>query len=141
MAGTKKSFSDSFNLNDRESCQSAIKTGGIAAMISAAITGAFAVAGFFVDSNDAASNYFLDPWLLVDFVLIVVLGIFVFRKSRVASTFLVIYFVVSKLIMWIDLGKAPGLIMTLIFLYFYVNAMRATYKWHAYQSTAAEKPA
>lgn len=113
-------------------CTKAIKNGGIAAMISAAITGGFAIAGFFTNSSSNDLNYFLDPWILVDAVLIVVLGIFIFRKSRVAATLMVIYFVGSKLLMWAEMGEPKGLPMTIIFLLFYVTAMRGTYIWHAY---------
>ncbi len=127
----KKSFWGSFTIDDRESCARAIKSGGIAAMVSAAITGVFAVAAFFTSSSDKSLNYLLDPWLLVDVVLIVVLGIFIFRKSRVAATLMVIYFVGSKLLMWAEMGEPKGLLVTMLFLFFYVTAMRGTYIWHS----------
>lgn len=118
-------------MEDRSSCQTAIRNGGVAALISAGLTAAFAVAGLFLSETGTAADYFLDPWMLVDVVLVVVLAIFVFRKSRIASTTLLVYFVISKIIMWIELGRAPGLFMTLVFAYFYANAMRGTYKWHS----------
>jgi hypothetical protein len=127
----KKSFWGSFAITDQESCAKAIKNGGIAAMISAAITGVFAIAAFFTNSSNKDLNYFLDPWLLVDVVLIVVLGIFIFRKSRTAATLMVIYFVGSKLLMWAEMGEPKGLPMAIIFLFFYVTAMRGTYIWHS----------
>jgi len=128
----KQSFIDSFRIIDRKSCEKAIRYGGIAAMISAAITGIFAVAGFFTSSSNKYLAYYLDPWLAVDMVLIIVLGLFVFRKSRIASTLLVIYFVVSKVITWSDVGIKPqGLLISVIFLLYYANAMRGTYIWHA----------
>ena len=127
----KKSFWGSFSITDQESCVKAIKSGGIAAMISAAITGAFAISAFFTSSTNKGLNYMLDPWILVDAVLIVLLGIFIFRKSRVAATLMVIYFVGSKLLMWIEMGEPKGLLMTMIFLFFYVTAMRGTYIWHS----------
>ena len=127
----KKSFLDSFKINDPESCAKAIKTGGIAAMISAALTGIFGIIGLFTSSSNKNLNYLLDPWILVDVALIIVLGIFIFRKSRTAATLLILHFVSSKLIMWSDLGEPKGLFMSLIFLFFYGNAMRGTYLWHA----------
>ena len=127
----KKSFWDSFKINDQESCAKAIRNGGIAAMISAVITGVFGIAGFFTSSTDKDLNYFLEPWILVDAIFVVVLGIFVFRKSRIASTLLVIYFVGAKLIMWFELGTAKGLFMAIIFFLYYVTAMRGTYIWHS----------
>ena len=127
----KKSFWDSFRLEDRETCAKAIKNGGIAAMISAGITSVFGFLGFFISSENNELSYFLDPVILFDVVLIVVLGLFVFRKSRVASTFLVIYFVVAKALMWYDLGKPTGALMSIIFFLYYMTAMRATYLWHS----------
>ena len=130
-SNNKKSLWDSFKINDEESCAKAIRNGGIAAMISAAITGVFGIAGFFTSSTDKDLNYLLDPWILVDFILIVVLGIFVFHKSRIASTLLVIYFVGAKLFMWFELGTPKGLFMAIIFFLYYVTAMRGTYIWHS----------
>ena len=127
----KKSFFNSFEINDKESCTKAIKNGGIAAMISATITALFGVAGLFTSSDNEEIKYYLDPWILVDSFLIVVLGFFIFRKSRVAATLMVIYFAGGKLISWYDLGKATGLLMSLIFFAYYFNAMRGTYIWHS----------
>ena len=73
---------------------------------------------------------------------IVLMGIFVFRKSRVASTLLVIYFVAGKAIMWSDLGKVQGLFLSIIFLSYYVNAMRGTYIWRStYREAEIATPA
>jgi hypothetical protein len=127
----KKSFFDNLQIRDRESCVKAIRYGGIAAMISAGITAIFAGLGVFTSSSNKDLAYLLDPWMAIDVVLIVVMSIFVFRRSRVASTLLVVYFVASKAIMWADMGKVQGLIVSLIFLLFYVNAMRGTYLWHS----------
>jgi hypothetical protein len=75
--------------------------------------------------------YLLDPWKVVDVALIAVLAAFIFRKSRVASTFLVVYFILDKLTMWYDMRKVRGLPLTVIFLLYYMTAMRGTYRWHA----------
>jgi uncharacterized iron-regulated membrane protein len=42
-----------------------------------------------------------------------------------------LYFVISKLIQWHDLGNVQGLPMALVFMFFYFNAMRGTFIWHA----------
>lgn len=127
----KKSFLDPFVISDRASCAKAIRNGGIAAMLSAAITTIFAVAGFFVSSRDKTVQYLLDPWILADVVLIVVLGVFVFRKSRVASTILVGYWALAKALMWYQLGAPSGLVMSVIFFAIFVTAMRGTYLWNS----------
>ncbi len=130
-SNAKPSFMDSFRLQSRYSCELAIRNGGVAALISATITALFAAAGFFINSADAALSDLMDPWLTVDVALILMLAIFVFRKSRVASTTLVAYFVASKLALWYQLGSPQGLPLSLLFLAYYVTAMRATYIWHS----------
>ena len=137
----KKSFLDSFKIDSRVSCLKAIKNGGIAALISAGITLAFGIAGFFTSSDNQALNYMLDPLLLVDVAVIVVLGIFIFLKSRTAATILVIYFVLGKVLMCYELGKPTGVLMSVIFFLYYVTAMRATYIWHSkYRNAPEESP-
>ena len=126
----KKSFLGVFSITDRASCEKAIRNGGIAAMISAAFTGIFAVIGFFTSSSNPDLAYLLDPWLTLDVVFIVILGIFMFRKSRTAATIMVLYFSFSKLLMWYDMGKPHGLLVSLVFFLFYLTAMRGAYLWH-----------
>lgn len=130
--GKKRLFSDPLSVADRESCAKTIRNGGIAALISSAVTLWFALSGFFLQSAEPDLSFLLDPWRLVDGVLVIVLAIFVFRKSRVASTILLISFVATKAILWIDLGELKGSgITSLLFLYFYVAAMQGTYVWHS----------
>lgn len=132
----KKSFTDAFKVEDQESCEKAIKNGGIAAMISAAMTGAMSAASLFTASEDKALSYLMNPLNFFDAALLVVLGIFVFRKSRTASTILFIYFVAAKALMWSELGKPTGVFVSLIFFLFYFTAMRATYIWHSQYKNA-----
>lgn len=127
----RQSFGDTFRLRDRYSCEKAIRNGGVAAFISAAVTGVFALAGLFINTSDANLAYLMDPGLMLDVVLIVVMGIFVFRKSRTASTLLVLYFVASKILLWSELGRLQGLWMSILFFLYFLTAMRATYIWHS----------
>ena len=133
---SKQSFLDNFRIRDRDSCAKAIKNGGIAGLIAAGITGILAIAELFANSPNEQIKALLDPWSLIDAAFIALLAIFVIRKSRVASTILVIYFVVSKLIMWSESGgKLPGLGMAIIWFLFYFTAMRGTYQWHNLYAT------
>lgn len=127
----KKSFLDYFSIENETSCLKSIKNGGIAAMISAAITSVFAVIGVFSNSSDPVLQYLLDPWFSVDAFLILILGIFIFKKSRVASTMMFIYFIVSKIMIWKEVGTPNNFFISLLFLYFYFMAMRGTYLWHS----------
>lgn len=41
------------------------------------------------------------------------------------------YFVLSKILQWSDLGNVQGLPLAIVFMFFYFNAMRATFVWHS----------
>lgn len=125
------SFVDTFRLRDRYSCEKAIRNGGVAGLISASVTGIFALAGFFINWDTALASSLMDPALTLDVGLLLIMALFVFRKSRTASTLLVVYFVASKLLLWYQLGRVPGLLFSIIFFLYYVTAMRATYIWHS----------
>ena len=99
-------------------------------MVSAALTGIFAAIGFFSDSSDAELAYLFDPYMVVDFVLIFVLAIFILRKSRVASTMMLGYFIFNNLYFWQDTGNMPGIGIVVVLFVVYLTAMRATYIWH-----------
>ncbi len=128
--GKKRRLWGGLRIDGRESCAAAIKNGGVAAFICAAVNAAFGAAGFFTSSPDTALNYLLDPWLLVDAGLLAALGVFILRKSRIAATLAVAYFAVSKALMWAAAGPR-GLLLSMILFVFFVNAMRGTYIWHS----------
>jgi ABC-type proline/glycine betaine transport system permease subunit len=127
----KVSFKDQIKMGTQEICETAIKNGWIAALISLGITLIFSSIGFFTQSDNETLNYFLDPWLMVDVILMAVLAFFIYKKSRTAATLMFIYFVISKFTQWYDLGNVQGLPMALLFMYFYFNAMRGTFIWHS----------
>jgi len=127
----KRTFLKMFSLDDRKSCEKAIRIGGIVAMVSAALTGIFAAIGFFLNSSDPELAYLFDPYMVVDFVIIFTLAVFILRKSRVASTTMMGYFIFNNLSFWQDTGNIPSLGITIILFVFYLTAMRATYIWHS----------
>jgi hypothetical protein len=135
----KWTFEDQLRITDRESCERAIRNGGVAALVSAGLTAVLAIAGFFVQSDDARLSGFLDPWLLADVVLIVIVAVFIFRRSRVASTLMFVYFVGSKILQVMDgAGASAGMIVAVFFALYFFTAMRGTYLWHSkYRHEAA----
>jgi hypothetical protein len=98
-----------------------------------------ALAGLFVQSDDAALNSLLDPWALVDVVFIAVLALFIFRKSRVATTVMFVYFVASKILQVVEGSAASaGLIVAVFFALYFFTAMRGAFLWHSrYRHEAA----
>jgi hypothetical protein len=127
------------SIHDRESCSTAIRRGGIVALLSASLGIFFVVAGLFISlPNEGLIQYLFTPWLLLDIAFQVLLALLTLRKSRIAATLLLIYFVLSKVVMMLDPGLSTlstgsfsthwvtGLLLVL-----YVQAMRGTYIWHA----------
>ena len=127
----KKSHLDIYRIYDLSSCERAIRNGGIAAMVSAGMTATFAIAGFFATSTDTDLRYFIDPWNLIDAITTAIIGVFVFRKSQIATVLLLLQFTVSKLIMWDNFGRVPGLVVSVIFFITYFTALRGTVLWHS----------
>lgn len=139
-AKPKPGVLDNFRIHGRASCAKAIRNGWVAAMVSASLTALLAGVGLFKQPSDAKLDYFLDPWLFVDVGLLLVFAFFVYRKSRVASTILVIYFLAGRILLISELGAAAssGTLLAIVFFLFYVTAMRGTYIGHrAYRTPAA----
>lgn len=71
------------------------------------------------------------PWMIIDAALIFGLAFGIRAKSRAAATIMLIYFVGSKIMMWVESGKPSGLVITGLFCYYFFRAMTATYEYHA----------
>ena len=103
-----------------------IKGGWIAALISGLLTLAFTLIAVF---SGMLSGLF-DFWTMIDVVLIFGLAFGIYKKSRFASTFMFVYFLLSKIWIMTETGKPNGIVLGLIFLYFYFQAMVGTYQYH-----------
>lgn len=126
----KRSFLDDFKIVDQNSCERAIRNGAIASFISAGLSAIFSLIGlFFKPSKDGGLSVLFDPWMMIDAALVTTLGFFVWRKYRVASVILVIYWIFAKVTIWIETGKPSGLVLAIIFLIYFITAMRATFIW------------
>ena len=93
-----------------------IKHGWIAAIVSGVMT--FLVVLLTINTG-----------ALIDVVLIFILAFGIYKKSRFAATFMLLYFLLSKIWIIVETGKPSGF-WSLIFLYFYFQAMVATYRYH-----------
>lgn len=126
-------------LQSKEECEKSIRYGWIFAIISMLLTLVAGVLSFYVVSDDAVVSYMLDPFVLVDVVLIAVMAYFIRKKSRTAATLMFVYFVLSKWMFWEDTGSTGGVGIAIIFLYIYFMAMLATYTWHKSYATPVEE--
>jgi hypothetical protein len=116
-------------------------------LIVAGITGSLPVFYLIIESllrtkPPETLDPFFSPWLLLDAALVSILAFFVFRKSRLASTFLFTYFIASKVIQTTTSGTVPsgmgGVLLAIVGLLLF-TAMRATYVWHRLYRTEPSK--
>ena len=123
---------------NREDALKAIKTGAVAALISGTLTLIIILIAINTDSSDETISYFNDPWLLLDIIIIFSLAFFIWRKSRIAAIMMFVYFLISKIVIAIEAGKVSGIFISVLFLWFFVQAARGTFAWHKLEK--AENP-
>ena len=108
-----------------------IKGGWIAAIITGSVTIIFMMIAII---TGAMGNLF-SLWTLIDVVLVFALAFGIFKKSRTASTIMFVYFVWCKIWLVSQMETPPSPIMSLVFLYFYLQAMIGTYQYHKIKKT------
>lgn len=115
-------------MNTEEAIQ-ACKNGAIAAFISATLT--VGVMLFAMASNVAGElQYFDDPLIIIDALLIVGCAIGMLRKSRAAAVIILVYFIFAKIVIAMETGQASGLGVAFVFLYFYGKAVQGAFTYH-----------
>lgn len=122
---------------DRETALKAIRQGAIAACVSAGLTIAF-IGIAIVANADGELALWNDPFNLVDVVLILVLAFGIYKKSRVAAVLMLLYFLVAKIVIAIETQSYSGIVLALVFLYFYGRAVLGTFAYHRIEK--AENP-
>ncbi|MBE5316703.1 MAG: hypothetical protein H4O13_15030 [Xanthomonadales bacterium] len=108
-----------------------VRHGVVAGCVSGGITLAITLAALFGSAIQG-----VDAWMLVDVALIFGLAYGIWRRSRAAATAMLIYFVASKLIQFVESGQPSGLLISALFVYLYTRAMLATFKLHALRREA-----
>lgn len=107
----------------------ATKNGAIAAFVSAAMT--VLVVGIAIGTNaDGQLAMFNDPLILIDVVILIGCAIGMLRKSRLASILIFIYFIVAKIIIAIETQAVNGLLLSVVFLYFFGRAIQGSFVYH-----------
>ena len=109
-----------------------VRNACVAGLVSAGVTLVLSVGGLF--------GFTL--WELVDAVLIVGLTYGIWKFSRICAVVMLAYFVIGRVMLWAQTGmpRSIGLLVALVFIYFYGQAVRATFGYHKTRrsSTAAE---
>ena len=108
-----------------ESAAKKIKNACIAGLISAGVTLVFVVVSLF--GTSIAS---IDEWAFIDVAIVLGLTYGMYRKSRTCAILLLAFFLLNKLIMWIEAGSPTGLPLALVFMWFFAQGVIGTFQHH-----------
>lgn len=70
-----------------------------------------------------------NAWNFIDVVLIFGLAFGIYKKSRACAVSMLVYFVISKILIAIEGGKMSGLVLSIIFIYYYAQGVAGTYAY------------
>ena len=102
-----------------------IRNAWVAGAISTSITLIFTL---FAIAGTSLAGY--TAWQAFDVGLMISLTFGIYKKSRVCAVLMFIYFVVSKIMQVSQSGQASGLLLALVFLYYYGLGIRGTFSYH-----------
>jgi hypothetical protein len=105
-----------------------IKNGWMAGLVSVAITLVFILISLF-----GTSILGIDAWAFLDVAVMAGLSFGVFKKSRTCAVLLLGFFLLNKVIMWMESGSATGLPLTLIFFWFFIQSVIGTFQYHRWK--------
>ncbi len=103
-----------------------IKSAWVAALISCAVTSVFAL----VAVNSGKPFGVIDGSAFFDVALILGLAFGIYKRSRTCAVVMLVYFVISKIIIVAETGKASGIVLALVFMYYYGQGVVGTFAYH-----------
>ena len=109
-----------------EKANKAIKSAFIAALISATLTLIASIAAFYSYTLDGL----LSPWMFLDAILIYVLALGLYKKSRICSTLMLAYWVTVKTINFADQGTTRGFAVAMLFTFYFLVGCVGTFYYH-----------
>ena len=105
-----------------------IRSGWTAGLISMGITLIFVLWSFV-----GTPIMGIDAWALVDVGLMAGLTYGVYRKSRTCAVLLLAFFVIGKIYMWVQAGSPNGVIMAVIFTWYFFQGASGTFLYHRWK--------
>lgn len=103
-----------------------IKHGWIAAIVSGVMTLAMILVVIYTNTTGNLVN----AWNSLDVILIFLLAFGIYKKSRIAASVMFVYFLASKIMIIAETGKFNGMLLAIIFLYYFFQAMVGTFQYH-----------
>ncbi len=102
-----------------------IKNAWIAGIVSGCVT--LAVTLLAVSGNRVLGY---SAWEFLDVALIFGLTFGIYKKSRACALLMLVYFAISKILLMLEGGGSTGIVMSLIFIYFYAQGVAGTFQYH-----------
>lgn len=108
-----------------EDIQNRIKGAWVAGIISGCMTLAITLLAI-----GGTSVLGFNAWNFVDVALISGLTFGIYRNSRTCAVLMLVYFVVSKIMIMVDGGSSSGIVMSLVFIYYFGRGVMGTFAYH-----------
>jgi hypothetical protein len=108
-----------------EQARKKIKSAWIAACISGTVTLAVTLLAI---SGTSILNF--SAWELIDVALIFGLAFGIYRKSRTCAVLMLVYFVAAKILLMVEAGKPNGLLLAIVFTYYFWQGVSGTFSFH-----------
>ena len=112
-----------------------IKNAWIAATIFGSITLAVTLLAIF-----GTSILGFSAWELIDVAFVFALAFGIYKKSRACAVLMLIYFIGAKILIMMETGKPNGLIMAVIFIYYFALGVSGTFEYHKLVSAKRNAP-
>ena len=113
-----------------------IKSGWVAGLVSIGVTSILILYSLF-----GTSILGINAWALIDVGLMAGLTYGVYRKSRTCAVLLLAFFVLSKVMMWVQEGSPRGWILALIFAWYFFQGASGTFLYHRWKRDTQGPPA
>lgn len=101
-----------------------IKQAWVAAVVSGCMT---LVVVLIAMSGTKILNY--SAWELIDVAFVFGMAFGIYKKSRACAVLMFIYFVVSKILLMIETGKPTGVVLAVVFIYFFWQGVIGTFAY------------
>lgn len=110
--------------------EKAIRNGWIAGLVSGTLSILVFLYAYLTKTTTGPLAYYNDPWFLLDVAFIFVLAFGIYKRSRLASVVMVVYFIASKYDQVSNLKNFSGIGTAIAFLVFFAMAAWGTFVWH-----------
>ena len=103
-----------------------IRNGWVAGVVSVAITLVLTL----ISVLGQTRAFGLDGYAFIDIAIMLGLSYGVYRKSRVCAVLMLAFFLLNKIIMWMNAGTPNGVVMSLVFFWLFGQGVVGTFEYH-----------